>query len=351
MHPECPQTPTSACWPLPSKPQSFTRRGFTLIELLVVIAIIAILIALLLPAVQQAREAARRTQCRNNLKQIGLALHNYHDTHSIFPFSTTSDGFSSANSALQIKNHRGWSQLLPFVDQAPLYNQFNFNVAAGERTTGTGTILAAPSGLPTGGNEALVSRKLTFLLCPSDSGDPQYRGADSTYGISAAAHAAGFFGASTSYDFSIYTAQWTTPWLSQDRTLRRLFGKDSCSRIRDIVDGTSNTVAVVETTLEMHDGKTPKWGYAAHVGSGIDLASGNSPKINDWRCCGWASPPWAQSNTVGKLGEWGTAGSLHTGGCHVLMGDGAVRFISENIDNTTRVRLAAIADGQVIGEF
>jgi len=322
-------------------------RGFTLIELLVVIAIIAILIALLLPAVQQAREAARRTQCKNNMKHIGLALHNYHDTHSIFPFSTASDGYSSGNSAPLIKNHRGWSMLLPYFEQAPLYNQFDFNVAAGERTTGTGVLQGSPNVI----NRTLVSKKLDFLLCPSDNGNPIYTAADSTYGISAAAAGAGFYGAKTTYDFSVQSAAWTTAWVNQGVTARRLFGKDSNSKLRDMKDGTSNTVAIVETTLEVYDGQTPKWGYASHVGMGIDLASTNSRKINDWLCCGWSSPPWQQSNTPGRLGEWGTAGSTHTGGCHILMGDGAVRFVSENIDNTTRTSLAAIADGAVVGEF
>ncbi|MBI1349133.1 DUF1559 domain-containing protein [bacterium] len=323
------------------------RRGFTLIELLVVIAIIAILIALLLPAVQQAREAARRTQCKNNMKQIGLALHNYHDTHSIFPFSTASDGYSYGNSAPLIKNHRGWSMLLPYFEQAPLYNKFDFNVAAGERTTGTGVLQGSPSTI----NQTLVSKKLEFLLCPSDNGNPIYTSADSTYGISATAAAAGYYGAKTNYDFSIYTSWWTTAWVGQPINERRLFGKDSNSKIRDMKDGTSNTVAVVETTLEVYDGQTPKWGYASHVGMGIDLASGNSRFINDWLCCTWGSPPNSYSNTPGRLGEWGTAGSTHTGGCHVLMGDGAVRFISENIDNVTRTSLAAIADGKTVGEY
>ena len=323
------------------------RSGFTLIELLVVIAIIAILIALLLPAVQQAREAARRTQCKNNMKQIGLALHNYHDTHSIFPFSTTADGYSYGNSAPNIKNHRGWSMMLPFFEQAPLYNQFNFNVAVGERTTGTGALQGSPAGT----NDRLAAIPLTFLLCPSDNGSPEYRGVDATYGISVAAATAGLFGKKTNYDFSVESASWTSPWGAIGVTSRRLFGKDSNSKMRDMKDGTSNCVAVVETTLEVYDGQTPKWAYASHVGMGIDLASTNSRFINDWLCCGWGSPPFQQSNTVGRLGEWGTAGSTHDGGCHILMGDGAVRFISQNIDNTTRTRLATIADGNPLGEF
>src|ERR1700733_10552979 len=101
-------------------------RGFTLIELLVVIAIIAVLIALLLPAVQQARESARRTQCKNNLKQYGLALHNYHDTYSRFPYSTS--GSQSLNVNSVGTNHNWLEFILPFIEQTTLYNQLNFTI-------------------------------------------------------------------------------------------------------------------------------------------------------------------------------------------------------------------------------
>src|SRR5690349_412792 len=114
------------------------RSGFTLIELLVVIAIIAILIALLLPAVQQAREAARRTQCKNNVKQLGLALHNYHDTFGVFPYAVANQGYSAAGA--NVTNHKGFLGLLPYFDQANLFNQFNFNWATGTHNSG-GTVM------------------------------------------------------------------------------------------------------------------------------------------------------------------------------------------------------------------
>src|SRR5581483_3510770 len=134
-------------------PMSVRRRGFTLIELLVVIAIIAILIGLIMPAVQQAREAARRTQCRNNLKQIGLALHNYHDAHRMFP-----PGYVDRNGNPNVTPDNdlgpgwGWASfLLPQMDQVPVYSQINFSAGVG-----------------TGPNTAVSRLALTALQCPSD---------------------------------------------------------------------------------------------------------------------------------------------------------------------------------------
>ena len=128
------------------------KRGFTLIELLVVIAIIAVLIALLLPAVQQAREAARRTQCKNNMKQFGLGLHNYHDVHNRFPLPAVFNfgpGVGSGVGGMETSNV--WSlSILPFLDQAPVYNIYNFNLSAYE-----------PS------NAAAVQAKLAAYICPS----------------------------------------------------------------------------------------------------------------------------------------------------------------------------------------
>ncbi|MBD3672360.1 MAG: DUF1559 domain-containing protein [Planctomycetaceae bacterium] len=325
-----------------------SRRGFTLIELLVVIAIIAVLVALLLPAVQQAREAARRSTCKNKLKQIGLALHNYHDTHSVFPFAGSSVSLGGNATADPIKNTSGLSMLLPFLDQAPLYNNINFNIASGDRDAGTGSVLVSAAGT----NDQWVSEKLDIFLCPSDNASPFYTAADNTYGISTTSANNGYYGARSSYGLSIWTAAWSSSWSTQAKGSKRLFGIDSNSRMRDITDGTSNTVAVAEATLDVDDGDAIKWGYIAHVGVGIDIAASNSRYINDWVCCKWTTPPHDPARRqVGRLGEWGSPGSLHTGGCHVLLGDGAVRFLSENIDNTVRTGLATISGGEVIGEF
>jgi prepilin-type N-terminal cleavage/methylation domain-containing protein len=328
-------------------------RAFTLIELLVVIAIIAILIALLLPAVQQAREAARRTQCKNNMKQIGLALHNYHDTFNMFPYANSGAATTVNNNLTTMttyRNQTGWVLLLPYFDQAPLYNTLNHSAAMGRWLNGGSRTLAG--GGPTAGNAAASSTKLAALLCPSDSGQAFFPGFDGTYGCET-----GVIAYKSTYGFSAY-GQPSTLWSGLGSTVaglqsRPLFGAESNSNIRDITDGTSNTVAIAETTLNVYDGYTGSWSCSQHVGNGVDFANLNGQrKINDWDCCGWGpGTPWSVKNPAGTLGEWGSVGSLHTGGMHVLMADGAIRFVSENLDNTTRQRLGYIADGNTVGEF
>ena len=323
--------------------------GFTLIELLVVIAIIAVLIALLLPAVQQAREAARRTQCKNQLKNLGLALHNYHDTHSVFPYGVIGPGTCSNAPFTRIVNQKGWVQVLPFIDQGPLYNQFNANNPAGEFNQGSGVLVGSGSAV---GNDLIVSRKLSIFNCPSDTGDTHYRGNDANYRIGATSYSNGLHPAYTNYDFNIYRS--CSPFEQTPTAERRFFGLHSCSKISDATDGTSNSVMLSETTRSVWDGYPPAWGVYRHVGDGVDFAHAtNYRKLNEWGCCSWSTPAWQQPGTptVGRLGEWGSPGSLHTGGCHVAMGDGSVKFLSENIDSTTRIRLGLISDNQPVGDF
>lgn len=316
------------------------RRAFTLIELLVVIAIIAILIALLLPAVQQAREAARRTQCKNNLKQLGLALHNYHDTFTRFTpssfelgmtynwasiYGTTTGGYS---------NLSGMVMLLPFLDQATIYNQWNFqNAASWSNVYGTpGQIKGNPDV-----NYPLAKQKLTVFTCPTDNGSPYYTASNKYYSVSA--NNIGAY--RTNYDFSIHYAEYYHGfyWVRNlGPTNRPMFGEASDSSIRDVRDGTSNTVMVAEQTREKQSGVSSTWAARQHVAMGVHFGA-DWRRINDFR------------GSTNATHTWHSAGSLHTGGMHVLMADGAVRFISENLDSTTQTRLMYMADGAVIGEF
>jgi prepilin-type N-terminal cleavage/methylation domain-containing protein len=325
------------------------RRGFTLIELLVVIAIIAVLIALLLPAVQQAREAAKRSQCKNNLKQLGLALHNYHDTFNVFPASGYAVGVGaydyltggSTPAIPKQSNTSGFVMLLPYFDQAPMYNQWNFNHAASASFVyglySASTVLGNPAV-----NAAISQTPLQVLTCPSDNGSPFYQGADQYYSISQTITG----GYRTNYEFSANYNEYYYDHYYQALapSQRPLFGTDSKSRIADIKDGTSNAVALIEQCREKYNGALGGWSYRCHVNIGVDLSW---VPINRWDY-----PPLSGQNVlVGRLGQWATAGSLHTGGCHVLLADGAVRFLSENIDGVTRQRLATISDNQPIGEF
>ncbi|MGC1273534.1 MAG: DUF1559 domain-containing protein [Planctomycetaceae bacterium] len=327
--------------------QATERRGFTLIELLVVIAIIAVLIALLLPAVQQAREAARRTQCKNNLKQAGLALHNYHDVHKVFPPSVIASGASSgvAPAPTTVLNARGWVSLLPFFEQSALANNYDAGQAASELNF---TSSALGDGGPDTVNAALVSQSLPMLLCPSDPGDPFYRGSSSWYRISAAAPGNGQFGAKTCYDFSTNlmhsntSANWPR-WQRVSMATRRMFGFGGAARIGDVTDGTTNSVMLVESTLTVKNGITSMWGYHNHTSCGTDFTD-PTYGINYKLCCSWNSPPFS-NNTPNAIAHWGRPGSMHTGGCQVAMGDGSVKFVSENIDTLIRRRAGWISDG------
>ncbi len=306
------------------------KRGFTLIELLVVIAIIAVLIALLLPAVQQAREAARRSQCKNNLKQIGLALHNYHDAMSVFPYA-----------AEQTKNQTGFTMLLPYLDQAPLYNTLNFSAAMGKWFNNT---TSGPTPATATVNLDAAKVRLNVLLCPSDNGNPTHSDDPTYYGCMTSGNSY-----KTTYGFVVtspFTANPPTYWRNEAVGTRGMFGWNSNSQIRDVTDGTSNTVAVSETTLAVSNGTAPPWSCTDWVG-GSGISFSYAPP-NTWWLAPYGNPA---PGIPGRLQSWAFAGSTHVGGLHVLMGDGGVRFLSQNINNTTFVQLSQIADGQVIGEF
>ena len=309
---------------------STRRKGFTLIELLVVIAIIAILIALLLPAVQQAREAARRTQCKNNVKQIGLALHNYHDTHKVFPYGEMNGigqvGIANMTNGT-LMNQNGLVMLLPFIDQAPLYNTLNFSLPFGDYQNGSATTITL-----TAAHLAAKATKMVAFTCPSDNG-PQYDPGDGAH------YGCGDSGISyrSSYHLSVNGTHQLAPWTAYSHRSRTAFGGNSNSSVRDITDGTSNAILVGESVFECNSGRISPWFCVQHAGTGLVITNG----INRW-----------QVGVPYKVNQYAyNASSMHVGGCHVLMGDGAVRFISENTNLQTLINLAYIADGATVGDF
>lgn len=328
-----------------------TRRpGFTLIELLVVIAIIAVLVAMLLPAVQQAREAARRSQCKNNLKQLGLALHNYHETFSVFPASGYAVGiggydYMTGGSTPAIRkqsNTSGFVMLLPSLDQTSIYNQWNFQNAASMSYVyglySSSTVLGNPDV-----NASLSKTPLPVLTCPSDDGDKFYSAADQYYGISLN-NAGGY---RTNYDFCASYAEYYYDhyWKAVAKQSRLMFGSDSNCSMKDVTDGTSNTVMMAEQVRDKYNGALGGWSYRCHVNMGIDFTA-DWYSINNWQYYTYTT-----TFLPGRLGQWMTAGSLHSGGCQVVMADGSVRFISQNIAAVTQNNLARMADGQVLGEY
>ena len=299
------------------------KRGFTLIELLVVIAIIAILIALLLPAVQQAREAARRSQCRNNMKQLGLALHNYHEISNTFPPSYVNGGEYQSHRYLpygQIKNHTGYLLLLPFIDQAPLYKTIDFGKATGQadwRRRGGG-----------GRQTAIENKKLDVLRCPSDSNydDPHTYGPQNMYTIHNASRVSYGF-VHRHHEYAIANCYgMDTAWY------KTAFGKNGAAKFTDIKDGSSQTMLMIETPFQKaHRAYGPFLQSYTHTHNILPRQRG----INE------------DYNNTGRPYAWG-AGSRHDGGCNVLWGDGRVTFVNEAINQTQLNALTTIKGREAI---
>jgi prepilin-type N-terminal cleavage/methylation domain-containing protein/prepilin-type processing-associated H-X9-DG protein len=318
------------------------RRGFTLIELLVVIAIIAILIALLLPAVQQAREAARRTQCRNNLKQLGLALHNYHDVFGAFVFRKGGTGAYNVTPRQNAARRSGLVSLLPYFDQAPLFNQIEAGDLTGTNNLG---VAIAPGGPHAWDGWNVWNATIPALQCPSDS----YPTAQSSH----------------NYMFSVGDSVNGVNGLTD---VRGLFALNRCNGVRDITDGTSNTIAMSErcrgdAPATAANGSQSVLQYIALGQTGIaasplncrPLATGGfftntSLQVKARSGARWTDgqmervgfstvlPPNSGGCAEGSDGNADSNTTIvpptsrHTGGVHALMADGAVRFITENID-------------------
>jgi prepilin-type N-terminal cleavage/methylation domain-containing protein/prepilin-type processing-associated H-X9-DG protein len=325
------------------------RVGFTLVELLVVIAIIGILIALLLPAVQAAREAARRTQCTNHVKQIGLALHNYHDSYNSFPAfgwgaNQHTPGVPPNN---EKKGSSGLATLLPYLEQPALYDKLDFRQCfTNFPGNNPGTLVGDAA---TNGNAAASQIELSPFVCPSDNTRNQEHALSGFhYGP-----ATGFTGSKTNYDLVTYANHvfQSYRWKQITNRTERMFGWESDCRMGDVKDGTSNTFMVGETTKYHVNGRAFAWAYRGWVMCGVDPAYANSPiygGINVWHQP-WIHPTWASPPFVPVTGRarswWCAAASLHPGGCNFAMADGSVHFIPQTIDFPVLVALSGIAEG------
>jgi prepilin-type N-terminal cleavage/methylation domain-containing protein len=356
-------------------------KGFTLIELLVVIAIIGVLVALLLPAVQQAREAARRTQCKNNLKQMGLAIHNYADTYLRFPSSGESTDESTNPTTRRFFPVSAFVAILPMIDQAPLYSAWDFNV----HYTATG-------------NTALAKTPIASYLCPSSTTGADQQGYGRTDYMPIAY---------VDFDITGYRGGLAGAYTGNVPGIDHPGALGFCNKLGEIVDGLSNTGLVVEdagrptnnggsydisaagsvlgfpggvpagyydpTQLAATKNATPadvgtaggrfgipgRWADS-DSGSGISgppnrqiLQKINQNKSPSGGPPGTVTPgsgtpcPWSINN----CGPNDEPFSQHPGGCHLVLGDGSVRFLSEAVDFNTVRRLMLPKDGEPLGDF
>ena len=317
------------------------RRGFTLIELLVVIAIIAVLIALLLPAVQSAREAARRAQCVNNLKQIGLALHNYHDINGSLPL----DRHWATNRVYF--NDSAFLKLLPFMEQTPLFNAFNVNITETDPANSTGTAAAVAS-----------------LLCPSDTTERLPAGwAGTNYCVSEGTYFPWVWGP---LDTNGYNTSFPPP--------NGPFFHDQSFKLASITDGTSNTAACSERIIgdfssavssprsdNFKPGTTPAGFDDAIAGClALDVTNLSFQGLSE------DGAPWSWSRNCetvyrhatvpnsrscmypGNLRILLSANSNHPGGVNVGLCDGSVRFVKDSINLLTWRALGTRNGGEVV---
>ena len=341
------------------------RPGFTLIELLVVIAIIAVLVALLLPAVQQAREAARRSQCKNNLKQIGLAIANYESSFTVYPF-----GKGASYGFLQAPVYARWSQhamLLPYLDQGPLYNSLNFNLPPD--TPGMAGVInfMPPYQSPGGVNTVGSQMKVPLFLCPSDitpasswEGQNNYVGNQGTWlcdrnmdtplatDISPSERSPGvFFYLSKVRPADVTDGMSNTAFFSEK--MRGNGAPDPKTDLFTMANQTSlgaTYATCMATNLATATPLTSKWGASWVMGENCCTQYNHVAPPNTVSCAGLPFP-----GTMTNMAMQVSASSRHAGAVNVLMGDGAVRVAISSIDTGVWRAVGTRNGGEPVSDF
>jgi prepilin-type N-terminal cleavage/methylation domain-containing protein len=331
-----------------------SQTAFTLIELLVVIAIIGILVGLLLPAVQAAREAARRMQCSNNMKQQGLAALNYESAFKVLPPALLGSGRYNDTAYHKthggVKNTTGWTLMLPYVEGSTLHSLYNFAVCSS---------MSSPYGIAVMGddtiNDGVYNRRLPFLECPSHAEAGEISS-------SAPGTPADFYSrrnaVRTSYFFStgIFT-DYDGRYDTASADIRQgMFGNDGAARLSGVTDGLSSSIALGEGAggrSKTYSGFGP-WGMTgAHTcchGRVVSTVTNNLLTPTPAEQQSWAINARWPGDPLGRSYAWGF-NSLHTGGGQFVFGDGSVHFLSSTMDYATLCKLAYIHDGQPVSDF